>query len=76
MSARLIPFGKYAMAAAAPDRMYFGSGDRWEIEGYGLDGRLDRLIRLNRELVPVTQDLAEAFADQEVAEAEDEAQAR
>jgi hypothetical protein len=76
MSARLIPFGKHAMAAAAPDRMYFGSGDRWEIEGYGVDGRLDRLIRLDRDLVPVTQDLAAAYADEEVAEAEDEADAR
>lgn len=76
MSARLIPFGKYAMAAAAPDRMYFGSGDSWEIQGFGLDGRLNRLIRLDRELLPVTGDLVEAYLLEQEAEAVDEAQAR
>lgn len=76
MSARLIPFGKHAMATAAPDRMYFGSGDSWEIQGYGLDGRLNRLIRLDRELLPVTGDLMAAHLRAEEAEAVDEAQAR
>ena len=76
MSARLIPFGKYAMAAVAPSRMYFGSGDSWEIQGYGLDGQLDRLIRMDRDLLPVTGDLVAAHIRAEESEAVDEAQAR
>jgi hypothetical protein len=76
MAARLIPFGKYAMAAVAPDRMYFGSGDSWEIQGYGLDGRLNRLIRLDRDLLPVTGDLVAAYTREQEADAVDEAQAR
>jgi len=76
MSARLIPFGKYAMAAVAPDRMYFGSGDSWEIQGYGVDGRLNRLIRLDREILPVTGGLVEAHVQKEVAEATDQAEIR
>lgn len=76
MSARLIPFGKHAMAAVAPDRMYFGSGDSWEIQGYGVDGRLNRLIRLDREIPPVTDVLVNAHIQREEAEAGDEAEIR
>jgi len=76
MSARLIPFGKYAMAAVAPDRMYFGSGDSWEIQGYGVDGQLNRLLRLDRDLLPVTGNLVAAHLREHEAEAVDEAQAR
>ncbi len=76
MSALLIPFGKYAMAAVDPDRMYFGSGDSWEIQGYGVDGQLNRLIRLDRDLLPVTGGLVEAHVQKEVAEATDQAEIR
>lgn len=49
-----IPFGKIPMVAAAPNRLFFGSGDEWEVKAYHPDGRLERLIRLDRPRVPVT----------------------
>ena len=49
-----IPFGKIPLVAAAPNRLFFGSGDEWEVEAYDLTGRLERVIRLDRPRVPVT----------------------
>jgi len=51
------PYGRHPQSAATVDYWYFGSGDQYEIRGYGRSGALERLIR--RDLVnrPVTQDL-------------------
>ncbi len=46
MSARLIPFGRYAMQTVGPDRFYYASGDLWEIQAFDSAGELRRLIRL------------------------------
>lgn len=71
MRAQLIPFGKHAMQAVGLDRFFFGSGDEWEIQGFDGRGGLDRLIRTDREPLPVRdQDMA-AYVDERVEEAGD-----
>ena len=76
MSARLIPFGKFAMEAVASDRFYFSSGDTHQVEAYTPSGQLERIIRLDRELVPVTAADVERLIEEATADAEDENQAR
>jgi len=50
------PFGRSPQSAATAEYWYFGSGDRYEIEGYGRSGALERLLRRNVANRPVTQD--------------------
>jgi hypothetical protein len=76
MAARLIPFGKYAMATVTPDHLYVASGDRWELRGFGADGGLERIVRLDRVPIPVTGDMVEAYIQEELYEATDPAEAR
>ena len=76
MSARLIPFGKFAMQAVAPERFYFSSGDSHQVEAYAPSGQLERIIRLDRELVPVTAADLDRYIERATADAEDENQAR
>ncbi len=52
--AALVPFGRQPVWAHASDRVYFGFGDRPEIQVFGPTGRLERVIRWEAELSPVT----------------------
>jgi hypothetical protein len=72
----LIPFGKMPQATVAPDRFYFGSGDRYEIEAYDPSGTLVRLIRLDRDRVPVTEEDLARYIEEATSGVEDENQAR
>lgn len=75
MSAVLIPFGKYPMAAVGRDHLFYGSGDRWEVRAYDAAGTLDRIIRLDRAPAPVgDRDLA-AYIDDRIAQADDPSEA-
>ncbi|MGD8727431.1 MAG: hypothetical protein PVH40_07280, partial [Gemmatimonadales bacterium] len=56
------PFGRAVTSAATADFWYFGSSDRYEIEGYGRSGMLERLIRRDVTNRPVTQDLLDERA--------------
>jgi hypothetical protein len=76
MAARLIPFGKYAMAAVSPDRLLFGSGDSYEILAYDPSGRLLEVFRRDREPVPVAGSDLDAYIEERAADAEDENAAR
>ncbi len=76
ISIRLIPFGKRPTVGVAPDLAYFGSGDSYEIRAYDSAGELKRIIRLDQELVPFTQDYIDRHIEAEVAEAEDMDEAR
>ncbi len=51
------PFGRNPQSAATAEYWYFGSSDRYEIQGYGRSGDLERVIRRNVANRPVTQDL-------------------
>ena len=75
MRARLIPFGKYAMAAVAPHQFYFGAGDTWEVQGYDKSGILTRIYRLHRPPLPVGSGDLEAVIEEEVAQADDPSEA-
>lgn len=75
MRARLIPFGKYAMQAVGPEWFYYGSGDRWEVRAYDAGGNLRRLIRLDRDPVPVQDGDLQAYIEEAVAQAADPTEA-
>ncbi len=49
-------FGKFGYAAVAGDGFYYGSSDRWEIEYRTKEGDLQRVLRLDRPNLPVTQE--------------------
>jgi hypothetical protein len=71
-----VPFGKSGPGAVAGKSFYFGSQESYEVQEYGIDGALRRLIRLDRPPAPVTADQLDAFISAEMAEAEDETEAR
>ena len=76
MMARLIPFGKFPMAAVGGDRFFFASGDSWEIREYSADGTLSQLIRWDRDRRPVEGGDLRAFIEARVEAAEDPTQAQ
>jgi hypothetical protein len=76
MMARLVPFGKFPMAAVGGDRFYFGSGDTWEIREYSPDGVLRKLIRWDKPLRPVESEDLSRFIEAQVEDAEDPTQAQ
>jgi len=53
------PFGRRAVTAIGGDRWYYGYPERFEIEVYAPDGRLERLIRRAVDNPPVTEEVAE-----------------
>src|SRR5690606_32122716 len=59
--AALVPFGRQPVWAHANDRVYLGLGDRPEIQVFGPTGRLERVIRWEAELSPVTNAEREAY---------------
>ncbi len=71
-----VPFGKSGPGAVAGESFYYGSQDSYEVQQYGIDGGLRRIIRLDRPPAPVTADQLEAFIAAEMAGADDETQAR
>lgn len=76
MSARLIPFGKYAMQAVGPRHLFVASGDRWEVRAFAADGALERIIRLDRAPTPITQADLAAYIEEQVAVASDPTRAQ
>jgi hypothetical protein len=74
--ARGLPFARVTSAAAAPEGVWLGTAESWEIAFYGTDGGLRRLVRTDRAPRPVTEADRRAHADAEVAEAATENEAR
>jgi hypothetical protein len=71
-----VPFGKQPSGAVTANRVYLGSGDRYEILGYAPDGSLERIIRLVQDPTPLDEDDVSRYIEAEVSEAEDEEAAR
>jgi hypothetical protein len=71
-----LPFGRVTVAASAPDRLWLGNGDSWEIRAYTLDASLTRIVRFGREQKRVTQTLRDAYLAERLEDAEDEEDAR
>jgi hypothetical protein len=70
------PFGKYPSVAISGSRFFFGSQDTYEIQVYAQDGRLLRLIRRDKEPIPVADTHVSAVMEEAVAQASDDEQAR
>lgn len=58
-----LPFGRRPVWTAFDDRVYFGAGDRPEVQVFGPTGRLERVIRWHAELALVTGDDRSAYED-------------
>lgn len=51
-----VPFGRRAGLALSRTGFWFGASDRWTLEHRSIDGTLQRVVRLERPLRPVTSD--------------------
>jgi hypothetical protein len=65
------PFGRSSFMEPFGDKLYFGSGDSYEIERRSKDGTLEQLIRRDTPTRPVTADDVERFIESEIADIED-----
>lgn len=71
-----VPFAKVTAIAAASKRVWLGTGESWELRAHAPDARLERIVRFDRPLRPVTQAMVNAFIEERAAEADDENLAR
>jgi hypothetical protein len=71
-----IPFGKSPKLAVAGGGLFYGPQDSYEVGVYGEDGSLNRLVRLDRAPVPVTEGDLAAFIEDEIQDMGDDAEAR
>jgi len=67
-----LPFGKSPQVAVKGDWVYLGSQDEFQVQIFRSDGTLERIVRLDRKAVPVTDADLEAYIDEEVASLGDE----
>lgn len=74
--ARPIAFGKFTVAEPVADRLWIGTGERWEVRAYRSDRSLERIVRFNRELAPVTRTLTDEWIEEELEDIEDLNEAR
>ena len=72
----LIPFGKRPMATVSLSHFYYAAGDEFEIEAYDPTGRLTRLIRLDRDPIPVTAEDGNRYVEEMAAQATTDNRAR
>lgn len=71
-----VPFGMEASFAVGETRFFFGPGDRYEIKVFDSETHLQRIIRWNRPLLPVTSHHLDALLERKVAGAGDDQEAR
>lgn len=69
-------FGKVFAMTTAGDRMFHGTGERYEIEERSSDGSLIRTFGRNHEPRPVTREMVEALKADQLLEAGDDANRR
>jgi hypothetical protein len=75
-SARAVPFARVTGYAPTASHVWIGTGDSWEVRAHTPDGALALIARFDRGLIPQSSALREQFVEQQVAEAEDENEAR
>ncbi|HEX9728781.1 MAG TPA: hypothetical protein VGA37_09785 [Gemmatimonadales bacterium] len=71
-----LPFGRITAAASAPDLLWMGTGDAWELRAYAHDAALRRIVRFDRPQQPVTDALRNAYLADLLEDAEDDNAAR
>lgn len=70
-----VPFDVSPTAAIGNGRLFVTPGRESEVHELGRDGRLLRILRVGRELEPITRDLFEAFVERQVGLEADPAEA-
>lgn len=70
------PFGKSAAVAVGDTRFFYGSQDRYEIQSWTQEGRLDRIVRVLRNPEPVTSEQVGERLAAELSDLPDNALAR
>ncbi|HSG48215.1 MAG TPA: hypothetical protein VLA43_10405 [Longimicrobiales bacterium] len=71
--ARLVPFGKVTAAAAGPTGFFLGTNEAWDIRVFDRRGALVARIRTDRAPAPITGALQDAYLEEQLAEADDDA---
>jgi len=71
-----VPFGRRPKAAVRGNRLFFGSQDSYEVRVYRAGGELVRLVRVDRDPVPVLAEHLEALVEARLAGADDDDRAR
>ena len=66
--ARGLPFARFATAASAPDGVWLGDNESFEVRFFAQDGRLARVVRAAAPPRPVTEADIEAHIQQELDE--------
>jgi hypothetical protein len=74
--ARGLPFTPVTVATPGRGGVWLGTGERWEVGFYDLDGVLVRLVRTDEQARPVTAELQRAYEEEEVADASSENEGR
>jgi hypothetical protein len=65
------PFGKSASVAVGEGHFFYGSQDRYDIQVWSQEGLLERIIRVAKDPIPVSQEDVDAFIERELADLED-----
>lgn len=71
-----LPFGRDLYTAIASDVIWVGQSDDYEIRGFGPEGALKTLVRLDRPVTPVDDELRNRHFEHQLAGAEDADQRR
>ena len=71
-----VPLGRVTGFAASSDQLWLGTGESWEFRGYDKHGKLERIIRVELPLEPVTAAIRNAAIEESVADATSENEAR
>lgn len=69
-------FGRRTLVAMGDGRVFLGTGDSYEIRGYGLDGTLEVLLRHTRGVLPVTKEDVARYQEAQLSRATDPNQRR
>lgn len=69
-------FGRRTLVAMGDGRVFLGTGDGYEIRGYGLDGTLEVVVRRSRGVLPVTREDVARYQEAQLSLARDPNQRR
>jgi len=61
------PFGRAASFAIAPEAVYLGTGESFEVRRYTLEGRLERIIRWRGFDLTISQEDIDAYRENQLA---------
>jgi hypothetical protein len=65
------PYGKSATVGVGDDHFYYGSQDSYEVQRWSQEGTLERIIRVAKAPIPVSQADVADFIESELADLED-----